>query len=105
MFRKVNDYEVMSINYDGRVFVLVAKTRATSVNFTNEFLAVGECINTGQSNKRLSYIACKTLESIDLEFLFEKEVNIFNKNGITFIFDIKNKEFIMSFFNKIPFFI
>lgn len=104
MFKSIDDYEIMSVNYDKRVFVLVARKKVESVSFNYEFLVIGECINVEGEIETLSYRAIKELKKIDLEKLFYKEVQIFNSGGITFYFTPENKEFVMSFFNNIPFF-
>ncbi len=105
MFKKIDDYEIMSVNYDKRVFVLVAKKKVESVSFNYEFLVIGECLNIEGEIETLSYSAIKELRKTDLEKLFYKQIQIFNSGGITFFFTPENKEFVMSFFNTIPFFI
>lgn len=104
MFKKIDDYEIMSVNYDKRVFVLVAKKKVESVSFNYEFLVIGECLNVEGEIETLSYRAIQELKKVELERLFSNERQIFNKGGITFLFTPENKEFVMSFFNTIPFF-
>lgn len=104
MFSKIDTYDYMSVFYNEKVYLLVSKHRLEGINFTNEFLAIAECINMQGRFDKLSNRAIKAIKKVDIESVFIKDTVLLSSEGIMFIFNEENKQLVLSFFNNIPFF-
>lgn len=104
MFIRNDIYDYMSIVYQEKTYIIVSKKRIESVGFSNNFLAIAECINTYGRSDKLAKRAIDAIKKIDISSIFIKETNILSADGIVFLFNEENKKFILSFFNNIPFF-
>lgn len=107
MLKSKSTYKFMQTLYDDRVFVIVAKVRLENVTFQDDFVLVGECFNAYGKNKdfpKRAYEVCNRISELEFEEGFNKRNLIINKNGVIIVFNEENKEYVMSFFNSIPFF-
>jgi len=104
MFTKNDIYDYMSIVYQEKTYIMISKRRIEEVGFSNNFLAIAECINTQGRSDKLAKRAIDAIRKIDISSIFVKETSILSSDGIVFVFNEGNKQFILSFFNNIPFF-
>lgn len=104
MFTKNDIYDYMSIVYQEKTYIIVSKRRIEEIGFANNFLAIAECINTKGRSENLAKRAIDAIKKVDISSIFIKETSIIGSDGIVFIFNEENKQFILSFFNNIPFF-